>query len=476
MTTAATTNTTNSPRVLTPTADYFPHDGAALVWLSPHRSLKNAALIYESIKNMPNTTLVRGDFDRKTRPFIFFPERSKKQIALRGGIDTIASKNIKANRKEIHSFLSAIAADGFNFEKPHIQVRKASLELLNNCSQTLRSQKDFKVGDIKESLKILAKAYYADQLEKKTSPHRLLGKQISKIQNKRLREFIAIPGNTALDICAALRKDYVGKYDTRPEMAFFSIKLIVKNFLNQENTSSKSLASFLRQHAFDADIQFFATRWIAITLPKMTDERIQFSTEPWAKELDRICEIIVKSNRRSTRVMTVEEVDGSVTPAKLVLPQSTAAKLPLVSSKVVYSSLNSEDTDDSSSFPSPPNSPYKPKQSSSLSSASVTAAPLASYQVAEQAKDYLAPVSPSQQDDSFTAYSAQSTLSPTNEPKNPMSLGTKFKSQLSALSRNVLPSLESGASLQQDERESLLSNVPEESDQVTQASHTEEKM
>ena len=171
MTTAATTNTTNSPRVLTPTADYFPHDGAALVWLSPHRSLKNAALIYESIKNMPNTTLVRGDFDRKTRPFIFFPERSKKQIALRGGIDTIASKNIKANRKEIHSFLSAIAADGFNFEKPHIQVRKASLELLNNCSQTLRSQKDFKVGDIKESLKILAKAYYADQLEKKTSPH-----------------------------------------------------------------------------------------------------------------------------------------------------------------------------------------------------------------------------------------------------------------------------------------------------------------
>jgi len=476
MTTAATTNTTNSPRVLTPTADYFPHDGAALVWLSPHQSLKNAALIYESIKNMPNTTLVRGDFDRKTRPFIFFPERAKKQIGIRDGIDTIASRNIEANRKEMYSFLWAISEDAFNSKKSHMEIRKASLELSHNCSRTMKAQKDFVVGDIKESLKTLTKVYYADQRQKTTSPHRLLGKQISKIQNKRLREFVAISGNTALDICAALRKDHVGKYDTRPEMAFHSIKLIVKNFLNQENTSSKSLANFLRQHAFDADIQFFAKRWIAITLPKMTDERIQFSTEPWARELDRICEIIVKSNRRSTRVMAVDEGDGSVTPAKLVLPQSTAAKLPLVSSKVVYSSFKTEDTDDSSSFPSPPPSPYKPKQSSSSSSASVDAAPLVSPQVCEQAKDDLMPVSPPQQDDSFAAYSAQSTLSPTNEPKIRMSLGEKFKSLSSALSRNTLSALESGENLRQNEREPLLSDVSETSVQLTESSQLEEKM
>jgi hypothetical protein len=102
----------------------------------------------------------------------------------------------------------------------------------------MKSQKDFMVGDIKESLKTLTKVYYADQLQKKTSPHRLLGKQISKIQNKRLRKFVSVPGNTALDICAALRKNHVGKYDTRPEMAFYSIKLIVKIFLNQENNKA----------------------------------------------------------------------------------------------------------------------------------------------------------------------------------------------------------------------------------------------
>jgi hypothetical protein len=483
MTTSATT-TTNSPRLLTPTANYFPHEGAALAKLSPNRSLKNAAIIYESIKNLPDETSVRGDFDRKSRPFIFFPEAATEKEMQ--NLTTIASKNIEANRKEMHSFLSAIASDEIGFKNSPIHLNKASLVLRHICTQTMNQKKDFVVGDIKESLKIFAKAYYADLLEKKTSPHRLMGKQVSKIQNKRLREFIKIPGNTALDICAALRKNHVGKYDTQPEIAFHFFKSTVRKFLNQDVTTSKSLANFLRQHAFEPDLQFFAKRWIAITFPTMTDERIQFSTEAWAKELDRICEIIVKSNRRSTRVMAVDEEDGSVTPAKLVWPQTTSAKLPLVTPKAEYSSLRMTDTtDDSSPFPSPP-SPYKPSQPSS-SSSGMTVAPhlfptLGSKQSTEspvdtgspKLSDYFNEVS--QQDDPDSALSAQSTLSPTNEPKNPMSLGAKFKSQLSALSRNVLSSFESDSSPQQNENEPLLSDVSEESDQVIQSSHMEEKM
>jgi hypothetical protein len=85
-------------------------------------------------------------------------------------------------------------------------------------------------------------------------------------------------------------------------------------------------------------------------------------------------------------------------------------------------------------------------------------------------------VSPPQQDDSFAAYSAQSTLSPTNEPKIRMSLGEKFKSLSSALSRNTLSALESGENLRQNEREPLLSDVSETSVQVTESSQLEEKM
>ena len=82
----------------------------------------------------------------------------------------------------------------------------------------------------------------------------------------------------------------------------------------------------------------------------------------------------------------------------------------------------------------------------------------------------------SQQDDPDSALSAQSTLSPANEKTIPMSMGARFRSQLSALSRSVLPSLESEASLQQNDRKSLLNDVSEESDQVIQSSHMEEKM
>jgi len=478
MTTASATP--NSPRILTPTAEYFPHDGVAFARLSPNKSLRNAAIIYESIKNLPDETLVRGDFDRKSRPFIFFPEAVKEKEVK--NLTTIASKNIEANRKEMHSFLSAIANDGACFKKSDIHLTKASLILRHNCTRTINEHKDFMVGDIKESLKTLAKAYHADQLQKKTSPHRLMGKQTSKIQNKRLREFVAIPGNTALDICAALRKDHVGKYDTRPEMALYSIKLIVKNFLNQDNTSSKSLANFLRQHAIDPDVQFFAKRWVAITLPTMTDERIQFSTEPWAKELDRICEIIVKSNRRSTQLKPIDSSVAEEVSAQIV-SQRCGSKTQVLpkSDKVVYSSLNSEDTDDTSSFPS---SPYQSTQTRSSSTGSASAAPLITGHSFAQASEY---VDPAFSKDPASDYlhnqsgqeemdSAQSTLSPVDINKLSFSLKDKFRYQPLATGSEFLPIEESDESFQPSERRPLLNDVSEESDQVIQSSHMEEKM
>ena len=476
MTTAASTSTTNSPRVLTPTANYFPHEGAALAKLSPNRSLKNAAIIYESIKNLPDETSVRGDFDRKSRPFIFFPEAAKeKEIQ---NLTTIASKNIEANRKEMHGFLSAIASDGACFKKSDIHLTKASLILRHNCTRTMNEHKDFVVGDIKESLKTLAKAYYADLLEKKTSPHRLMGKQVSRIQNKRLREFIKIPGNTALDICAALGKNYVSKYDTQPAIAFHVFKSTVKKFLNQDVTTSKSLANFLRQHAVEPDLQFFAKRWIAITLPTMTDERIQFSTEPWAKELDRICEIIVKSNRRSTQLKPIDTLDAEEASAQIVSQRSGSKPQALPKpDKVVYSSLNSEDTDDSSSFPS---SPYQLSKTKSSSTSSASAAPLIPAKASDhwdfdfpenQAAGYLLNASEQEEMDS-----AQSTLSPTSVNKLNEALHEKFDYQSISASRRFLPIYESDEAVEHSERQPLLTDAPEESDQLIESSYEAEKM
>ncbi len=479
-----TTATTNSPRVLTPTANYFPHDGAAFVRLTPSKSLKNAATIYESIKNLPDKTLIRGDFDKHTRPYIFFPKRHKKQIGQTGHLHPVEGKNIEAGRKEMVNFLSSIVLESHNLQNTDSKVLQAAQELKKNVATTMDDQTDFKVGDIKKSLHILANAYYVDELRKKTSPHRLLGRQVTKIQNQRLRQFVAISKEKADEIYTAIRGN-LKKYDVQPEMGLFAIKVMIKGFLDQDSVSSKSFASYVRQHADDPDIQFFAKSWLAISQPMPSDERIQFSTEPWAKELDRLCDIVVKSNRRSTRVMAADTVSDAVTPAKVVLHQSTSKQSIGIPKTVkpVYSSLKTEDTEGSTSFPS---SPYQPKQPSSSSSASAGAARLYPSLASEQAPEsVLVPASPklsdyfnevSQQDDPDSALSAQSTLSPANEKTIPMSMGARFRSQLSALSRSVLPSLESEASLQENDRKSLLNDVSEESDQVIQSSHMEEKM
>ena len=479
-----TATSTNSPRVLTPTAEYFPHDGAAFVRLTPSKSLKNAAIIYESIKNLPDKTLIRGDFDKHTRPYIFFPKRPKKQIGQTNHLHPVEAKNIEAGRKEMINFLSSIVLESHVLQNTDSKVSQAALDLKNNVASTMDDRTDFKVGDIKKSLHVLANAYYLDEVRKKTSPHRLLGRQVTKIQNQRLRQFVAISKEKADEIYTAIRGN-LKKYDVQPEMGLFAIKVMIKGFLDQDSVSSKSFASYVRQHADDPDIQFFAKSWLAISQPMPSDERIQFSTEPWAKELDRLCEIVVKSNRRSTRVMAADTVNDPVTPAKVVLHQSTSKQSIGIPKTVkpVYSSLKTEDTEDSTSFPS---SPYQPKQSSSSSSASAGAARLYPSLASEQAPEsLLVPVSPklsdyfnevSQQDDPDSALSAQSTLSPTNEKTIPMSMGARFRSQLSALSRSVLPSLESEDSLNQSEKTRLLNNAEETSNDLSESQPTEEKM
>ena len=522
-----------SPRTLQPVADYFPHQGAPRARLSPTKSLKNAAIIYESIKNLPDKTLVRGDFDKRSHPYIFFPERAKKKIGFGGNLNPVEAKNIEAGRKEMGNFLSSIVIESSNYKNLDPKVASAAKTLRENTVSNLNDRCDFTVGDIKKPLSILANAYHVNEVRKITSPHRLLGREVTRIQNKRLREFLAISRETIDDIYEALGKNYLKKYDVRPEMGLFAIKVMVRQFLDQESVSSKSFASFVRQHANDPDIKFFAQRWVAISQPMPSDERIQFSTEPWAKELDRICDIIVKSDRRSTRLLTVHPADGGDTGVKVVL-QGSATKLPSLTprtDKVVYSSLKSEDTDESSSFP---NSPYQPKSSSS---GVVHAAPLytseasvsAHYsteilppgqrlfglmsQASEEefadsdtdAQSTPSPIQPERTDNigaqnSFTGsenkigaelYSplqvsasprddyfdfSPGEVSPANEKKVSVSLGQRFKSQLSAVSRGILPVSEADENVQRSEQAPLLNNSGEGSDNLAESSDAEEKM
>lgn len=320
---------TSSQR-LQPVAGMIYHDGASFAPLSPHKGMRNAGVIYNAIKNMPGKTLVRGDFNRKSEPFIYFPERPKRKIM--GGRLTpqgIDGKNIEAGRKELANFINSIADSAPNSGRADHQVAIASLRLKNTCLNVENQGRDFKVSDIRDSLKRLAQCYSLQNVRNITSPHRLLPKQGLAIQDKRLREFAHMNREMFGALADAIRpKSGVNrKYDTDPEMAIFNTKEMFKNYVGKKSSSIKTFADFIRKNEISPYVAYFAKRWVEISLPTPSDKRIKLSTEPWAKELDRICPIIIKEQRRTVRILpSVENTDDN--EAHLQYRQSSHDNLP----------------------------------------------------------------------------------------------------------------------------------------------------
>jgi hypothetical protein len=149
--------------------------------------------------------------------------------------------------------------------------------------------------------------------------------------------------------------------------------------------------------------------------------------------------------------------------------------------KLVYSSLNSEDTDDTSYFPS---SPYQSTKTRSSSTRSVNAAPLITAPTFVQASEDLDPVFPQNQESGYLHNgseqeqmdSAQSTLSPTTVNKLTVAVNEKFEYQSMVTSRRFLPIQESDEGVENSEHQRLLNDVSEESDQVIESTNGQEKM
>ena len=312
-----TTNTT-TPRRLQPVAENIYHDGAPFMFISPTKGMRNAAIIYEAIKDMPDKNLVRGDFDKKSAPFIFFPERLKKKIGQSERVGVLEAKNIESGRKEFAGFLKSIADTVYTSDNPKPQVMGAIIALQLNSRFIMEANQDFKVADIKEPLRILKNAYYTDGIHKKATLHRLLGREDTKIQSKRFREFIKISGENFSRLCASLKPPAMDKYATEPQTAVFAVKMMIRGFLDQKNEQKKSFASVVRENSNDPDVLFFARRWVEILKPKSLNEkgkgpskeRIILNTESWAKEFDKICPMILKAQNRGYSMQPVAQNDG----------------------------------------------------------------------------------------------------------------------------------------------------------------------
>lgn len=293
------TSTASPPRLLKPVAGKIMNDGAAHVLLSPHKGVRNAAIIYEAIRNLPDKTLVRGDFDKKSQPLIYFPERPPKKIGQR---DPVAEKNIRHDRAEFASFMRSIVDAAYKSAPVNSPQLQAAIALRSKTLEIGNAGRDFTVGDIKGPLRSIAKAHNRKVLKDMTSPHRLQTAHSSPLQARRFRQFADIKGAMTQQLCEALSKGVGGKEaHSTALMAVQEMKQMLFSYRVLRDAENLSFAEFLQKHPIPRGAKTFARLWLALSGPDRAG-RVQFCTEAWALEMDKICPLILKQYNTTKRL------------------------------------------------------------------------------------------------------------------------------------------------------------------------------
>jgi hypothetical protein len=287
-------STTSPPRLLKPVSQAIRVDGAPFVPLSPHKGVRNAEIIYQAIKDMPDHTLIRGDFDKRSRPLIYFPERPPKKI---GQLTPISAKNALYDRAEFASFMRSIVEATFKEAPTHAPQLKAAFNLRSTTLMVTKEERDFTVGDIRESLRSIAKSHSRKNLKNITSPHRTQPGRESPLQAERFRKFCQINGQMIAELCDALSVWMKGD-DARNKalIAVQGMKQFLFSYRILHEKENISLVDFLQKHPISQEVCTFAKLWMALSAPDGYG-RTRFSTESWSLELDRICPLILKNYR-----------------------------------------------------------------------------------------------------------------------------------------------------------------------------------
>lgn len=300
----------SSPRLLRPLATSMRADGAPCVRLSPHKGMRNAAIIYEAIRNLPDTTAVRGDFDKHSHPQTYFPSYSRKLMAGSPSTRAIRARNIGADRKEFAGFLSSIVEEAYRSKNSDRAVVRACAELKAVATGDDEGRREFRVGDIREPLRVIASAYMTKNVRRQTSPHHTLARGVSVRQLKQIDRFTHMSPGTFGRLVRALSPGHNEKYDIGPDLPVTEMKLVLKAYQNSLTTRHMNFAEFLRKQGVSPYLHAFAVRWLKISIPTQSFERIMLNDQPWAAELDNLCRLIVREYRRSSRVCLSDGADA----------------------------------------------------------------------------------------------------------------------------------------------------------------------
>lgn len=297
---------TAGARLLKPVTETIMHEGAPFVWLSPHKGMRNAAIIYEAIRQVPDCTLIRGDFDKRSRPLVYFAEK----LPMKTGT-VINARNIEADRRELSSFLSSIVDAAYRAAEPHSRLIKAAGDLKLTINSVNEIGRDFTAMDIKKSLHAIAKAYALESLRARTSPHRLVPGQGSQIQGKRFRDFVKMDLKKFHQLAKAIQDKPSSDDDPLPMIAVFEIKQLLKDFLEQPANRKTTFSQFLKRREITPYQRFFAKRWREISGSAQTEERKKLVIESWSFEMDKVCLLIEAERRRRISAAKLGDEIGS---------------------------------------------------------------------------------------------------------------------------------------------------------------------
>lgn len=325
------TSATSPQRLLVPVSGKIRDDGAAFVPLSPHKGMHNAAIIYQAINHMPDRTLVRGDFDKQSRPLIYFPERPPKKIGSlspfresagmqrHGQRGSIAELNAACDRREFSNFLTSIAEAAYQVAPSGSKLMTAAIHLKNLNSRIREEQRDYSVADIRGPLRVIARAYALRNLKDPASPYVRRRETDPRLQAARFECFVGM-GKDMQQKLHRLMKEAGCEGKVAPLVSGMSN--LLDEFLSWSRSGDISFSTYLRKSGIGAEAYGFALFWLRLGTEEHSVIRKQLDIEGWARELDAICPKIVDEYRialkrefRMGAAQTAQDIGAS--PAKL---------------------------------------------------------------------------------------------------------------------------------------------------------------
>lgn len=279
--------TTVTRELIQSVGDHVYHQGASYKSLSPTKGTRNAEIIYQAIKNMPDNTVVRADFNAFGKPYIFFPKREKKTNK-----ETISTINSRAERNELSNILHTIATSSAQ-QYPRSSTVHGSVLSLNLLARSIPIARDFVAGDLKKDLGLLAethrKSLRAGAHAQVVAKHGTTGTRSTKILDQRLRQFREADSKVLGKLATLLSSESNTDSESSGLIAALAMRRLVREYLKQPAEEKKSLAALIKSRTTDSDLLLFAKLWTE----EMKGGDSLLCDHSWAHEMDGIARLIL---------------------------------------------------------------------------------------------------------------------------------------------------------------------------------------